>query len=208
MRNRTQIAQGPPSRGLASFPCHGFDGFFFRASRRKPWWFCSKGDCRFDIGMSAKHDLGTLYAGVDVITGVLEKLGPEFLGAAVALADLESFDVWEIGYDQPIQLADIGSSSAIGFGVTNELPVMVPYDVPQEWAEAFVAAGWEGILYRTRFSLGLEPTGIAVFDQRGTHDEWASNRWGNAADQEIIDELEARGIEVIEPLSSTQLTFM
>ena len=74
--------------------------------------------------MSAKHDLGTLYAGVDVITGVLEKLGPEFLGAAVALADLESFDVWEIGYDQPIQLADIGSSSAIGFGVTNELPAV------------------------------------------------------------------------------------
>lgn len=172
-----------------------FEHEMYRAARRAPWWFCTCGDCRFDLPADHPTGLGTLYAGSDPITGVLEVIGPEMMERPISRQFLSDRTIWTVGYDRAVELADVSYERALGFGVTNELSTMVPYDVPQAWAEAFVGEDFDGIRYRTRFSTGQEPTGIALFDEAGEK-VWIASVYCRADDEEIVAELRERLIDV------------
>ncbi len=66
-----------------------------------------------------------------------------------------------------MRTADLLSRRAIGFGVTNELSTMVPYDTPRRWSAALRGSGFDGISYRTRFDTGPTSRGRALFGPAG-----------------------------------------
>jgi hypothetical protein len=179
----------------------------YRAARQAPWWFCTNGDCRFDLPADNPAGLGTLYAGTDPVTGMLDCIGPEMAKRTVTVAFLAERTVWALAYDRALRLADLGHAAAVGFGVTNELSTMVPYDVPQAWANAFAGEGLDGIAYITRFSTGPEVTGLALFDAAGEHD-WVTRKHCPGDAPEIVDELQARHVRVEEIPSSSMLQFI
>ena len=165
-------------------------------ARRAPWWFCTCGNCRFDLDGAGGTGHGTLYAGLDQVTGALETIGPEMIGGVIAREFLAARVVWALAYDRPLQLADLTDPRATGFGVTNELTTMVPYTVPQAWATAFDDIGADGISYRTRFNIASEATGVALFDIAGSHPDWPALHAGRADADEMVDELTRRSITV------------
>lgn len=176
----------------------------YRAAREAPWWFCTCGDCRFDISGDHSSGRGTLYAGSDPITGVVEIIGPEMIERPISRTFLSDRTIWTLGYDRAMILADLSHESAVGFGATNELSTMVPYDIPQSWAEAFADEGLDGISYRTRFSTGKETTGIALFDEAGAKG-WVALVYCRADDDEIVETLRERLIAVEDIPSSNAM---
>lgn len=202
--SRQRVVQALPPASLDGFPVTAHADAVYRVARREPWWFCTCGDCRFDLSPGAPGGLGTLYAGTDPITGVLETIGPELTGLPVARTFLAERTVWILGYDRPLELADLCHPAAVGFGVTNELSTMVPYSRPQAWAEAFAERGLDGISYRTRFSTEREPTGVALFDEAGHHD-WIAVASCRADDDSVVAALSTRRIVVADIPSSSSM---
>lgn len=199
---RQRAVQGPPPDDLDQFPVRSHDGAFYRVAKFGPWWFCRCGGCRFDLMGVGDASRGTLYAGTNPITGVLETIGPEMVGRTVSSEFFRDRTVWVLAYDRALKLADLCHGSAVGFGVTNELSIMTPYEMPQAWAVALDADGWDGIAYRTRFSTGTAVTGLALFDTAGEHD-WPRQEHLPADSPEIRAELARLGIDVVDgPCSS------
>lgn len=201
LTTRQRVIQGLPAKSLEGFPVVHYEPEMYRAARKAPWWFCTCGDCRFDIPADDPSGFGTLYAGTDPITGVLEIIGPEMTERPISREFLADRTIWTIGYEQAVVLADLSHEIAVGFGVTNELSTMVPYHVPQVWAATFVDAGVDGIRYRTRFSTGTEVTGIALFDEAGEKD-WIALVYCRSDDDEIVAALRERLIDVDDVPSS------
>jgi hypothetical protein len=190
-------AQKGPGTDLSSFPKITWVKMapFFRfgkTSNGGPWWFCNKGDCRFDL----VGNLGTMYAGVDEVVGVLEHVGREMLNAAISSEFLKQRTLWELRYDLDFPLADFSDAGAIALGVTNELSTMYPYDIPQEWARALSLSGFEGIKYRSRFDTRDHSLALAIFDEAGAH-KWASGKVCDGNARQIIEILSQLGISVI-----------
>lgn len=179
----------------------------YRVARQAPWWFCTCGECRFDLSVDDPSGWGTLYAGTDPVTGVIEMIGPELDQRPITRTFLSTRTIWTLGYDQVMMIADLHHPSAFGFGVTNELTSMVPYDIPQAWAAALAARGLDGIRYRTRFSTGSAATGLAIFDEAGAKD-WVAVPLCRADDEEILAELTDRRIQVVDVPLSTSLEFL
>lgn len=205
---RQRVAQREPPDDLAGFPTTTHSQRVFRAARLAPWWFCSCGDCRFDLDSSSPFEQGTLYAGTDEITGVLETVGPELIGKTISSRFLIDRIVWELAYDRAVVLADLTAGAASGFGVTNELSSMVPFVVPQRWASAFERHGLDGISYRTRFNLSPKPTGVALFDAVGSHPDWPAAKVCGADHERIVSALAARNISVADPPALASLTVL
>lgn len=165
-----RVVQSSPVKTLEGFPLVKYGREMYRAARAAPWWFCTCGGCCFDISADHPSGLGTLYAGSDPITGVLEIIGPEMMERPISREFLSVRTIWTLGYDREVILADLSHESAVGFGVTNELSTRVPNGIPQAWAVAFADENFDGIRYQTRFSTGTQATGIALFDEAGEQD--------------------------------------
>lgn len=191
---RASLAQQAPDPGLnwATFPVTrpGTGTVLWRAARRgrEPWWFCSCGDCRFDLDPPR----GTCYAGTDQLSGILESIGYEWAsGSPLTLAFLRSrtlhASVAADLLDGP--LANLTSRKAVGFRITNELSDMTPYDVPRAFARLIDAARkgtrrvFGGVRFRTRFDTGMRARGIALFGDAGLC------TGVGATEQDISDEL-------------------
>jgi hypothetical protein len=173
---------------------------FYRFARARisgketsPWWFCNKGDCRFDLSSTG----GTLYGGSDEIVGILEYIGREMKGAVIGVEYLRQRILWCLRYDASFPLADLSSGRARSFGVTNELAAMQPYDVPQSWAAAFAHEGFEGIHYRSVHDTRDESRALAIFDEAGSHD-WPTELIHDGGDQRIVAILADLNIKVQE----------
>jgi RES domain len=205
---RQRVAQLSPANDLDGFPTARHRRGFFRAARFAPWWFCCCGDCRFDLDAGSPFGQGTLYAGTDEITGILETIGPELAGKTISSRFLSDRIVWELNYDRAMVLADLTADAAAGFGVTNELSTMVPYIVPQSWASAFELHGLDGISYRTRFNPSPEPTGVALFDTAGSHPNWPASKVCDGNDERIVAAVAARNISVADPPMLAALTVL
>jgi hypothetical protein len=106
--------------------------------------------------------------GTDELSGVIESIGIEIESGVVSSEYLDARRLFTIRLSSPMRVADLVSRAAIGRGVTNELSTMVPYEIPQAWAEKFDNVGLEGIRYRTRFDTGAAPKGLAQFGPKGT----------------------------------------
>ncbi len=204
---RQRVVQKAPPDELDGFPERIHDGIVFRAARVSPWWFCNCGHCRFDLE-AAGTGQGTLYAGTDEITGVLETIGPELIGRTIARGFLDNRTVWGLAYDRPVFIADLTADEAVGFGVTNELSTMVPYGIPQLWADAFEQHGLDGISYRTRFNTGAEATGVALFVVAGDHTDWPASRVRGMNDSVMVTELNRRHVTVEDPPALVALTVL
>jgi len=88
---RASLAQLAPDPDLdwATFPAFRprTGTVLWRAARRgrEPWWFCTCGNCRFDLDAPR----GTCYAGTDELSGILENIGYEWAsGSPLTLAFL------------------------------------------------------------------------------------------------------------------------
>lgn len=139
-------------------------GPLWRAARLGPWWYCCDLECRFDL----RSPRGTCYLGTDELVGLLESLGPEVTNGVLASEHLDRLKLYAWTPQEPLILADLTDRRAVGFGVTNELSTMTPYDVPQAWADALDQVGAvEGIHYRARFDIGDTARAVAHFGAAG-----------------------------------------
>lgn len=84
--------------------------------------------------------------------------------------------------------------------MTRELTVMIPYGVPQQWAEAFAAAGFAALRTVLRFSPG-RAHGLALFGSAGETTGWPVDASPTAA-RDVARRL---GLSVVEPPRREQL---
>ncbi|GAA1422976.1 RES family NAD+ phosphorylase [Agrococcus citreus] len=128
-----------------------------------PGWFSSDKGGRFDLTAPR----GTSYAGDALAVALREALGGLARQGRVPVAEARlraaSIVVGVAG-----RFAAVSVPEAARFGVTSELTSMPMYTVPQMWAEAFAAAGFDGIRYTARFTPG-PANSWAVFGPAGAH---------------------------------------
>ena len=184
---RATPGQRRPPKSLSGFPRTTLRRGLriFRAARHAPWFFCACGACRFDLA----EPNGTLYVGTDAVLGLLETIGPHLAGGVVSRRFLEERRIFSRRLSADLPVANLTSRRAAGFGVTNELATMTPYDVPRAWAAALYASGYAGIRYRTRFDVGPDARGLALFGDAGERD-WRAQDDGPADARAVIERLQ------------------
>ncbi|MCL4414232.1 MAG: RES family NAD+ phosphorylase [Actinobacteria bacterium] len=165
MSSRARPAQGDPPQDLSGFPRKTVAARtrLWRAAAKAPWWYCSDGLCRFDLD----EPEGTCYLATDELAAVIEMIGPDAAVGVVTPEFLDAHTLYARALTAPLRTADLLSRRAIGFGVTNELSTMVPYDTPRRWSAALRGSGFDGISYRTRFDTGPTSRGRALFGLAG-----------------------------------------
>jgi hypothetical protein len=138
--------------------------------------------------------------GTDELVGIIEAVGPHLKpGDVVASAFLDDRSLWEWPLARSLNAANLVTRRAAGFGVTNELCDMTPYNVPQAWAGALQEAGYEAVRYRTRFDTGMIPRGLAHFGDAGDAGSRAGER-NHVIDAEVRTRLETEcGLKVAPP---------
>lgn len=174
---RSELALQPPPQDLSGFPVatikaeaplHRVTGWDVEAAApRSPWWFSSTPNPdpgRFDLA----HPRGTLYAGLDDLAGISERVGPDVAARReIDPAVVTKMGFTTIAFNQPLRLAAVSNPTAVGaFGMTKELTTG-DYELAQAWAVAFDAAGFDGILYASRFDNRDGPHAVAIFGDAG-----------------------------------------
>lgn len=165
--SRQEVAQQAPAPGLnlEHFPAAALttETILTRAhsANYDAGYFSSSMKGRFDLSSPR----GTCYAADDIVTAIRESFGVATVGGFVPAEDASRMRVTLFKGVQG-SFAAVSTPEAANFGVTGELPNMVPYGVPQAWAAAFDEAGYDGIRYASRFSPGL-PAAWAIFGESG-----------------------------------------
>lgn len=139
----------------------------YRPDRGSPWWFSGSGGGRFDL-LDGVH--GTCYVAAAPIGAVVETLGRL---AAISEEDANTRSVAVLACGRDLRIADLTNRRALGFRVTAEIHSTPDYVLPQTWAAALHARGFEGLRYRLSHDPSARLTGYALFDQ--TDD--AASRW-------------------------------
>lgn len=172
MSGRQAPSLASPPEDLAAFPVwHVHEGAaLWRVTKREhgPWWFSSDGSGRFDL----PSPRGTCYLADDPVVAVLEALGPVQRPGGAWFAERH---LWELRLVAQCRAADATARPARGFGVTAELWTIVPFAVPQAWAAALAASGFEGLRTRARH----DPAGgrtLALFGAAGERRRWRRGR--------------------------------
>ncbi len=197
----TRGRQAGPPADLSKFPVRSLQRRLWRAARKEPWWYCSDGDCRFDLDAPK----GTCYLGTDELVGILESIGPEVANGVISEAYLRQRKLFSWSPRRPLRTADLMSRRAAGFGVTNELSTMQPYAVPRSWARAFEQGRFAGITYRSRFDPGATQRAVAHFGHAGPASR--SSRAGIPIGPDLYARLEKEcGIRVAGPPRLLDLT--
>ncbi|HEX4955961.1 MAG TPA: RES domain-containing protein [Thermoanaerobaculia bacterium] len=198
----------PPSGpgALSGFPrvTLGPEATLYRVARRGygPWWFGNTGAGRFDLPAPE----GTCYLAADPLAALLEILGPDRLGGAVADALFATRVLHELRLPAARSLADLISRRTAGWGLTHEIHTLVPYELPRAWAGALRAVGAEGVRYFLRHDPGAE-VGYALFEAQGERTDWPLGR-ELVIDRALLDRLEREtGIRTLPVPSSRELTF-
>jgi len=185
--------------------------FLYRAVRngRGPWWFCSCGNCRFDLS----DPRGTCYTSIDPLCGLLECIGIDWCTkedeSVFEASFLQKWTIHVLRVERTIHLANLTHRRALEFKVTNELSNMSQYRVPKLFARTFDEAKgtrglptFNGIRYRTRFDTGPRPNGVALFGQHGEQ-PWPTMTI--EVDDEIVSQLRLIGIQIEDPPSLAAL---
>jgi hypothetical protein len=163
-----------PPEALDRFPVwHVHAGTTFHRvthGEHGPWWFASDGGGRFDL-VSPR---GTCYLADDPVLAVLEVFGDLWPGV-VSAEFLSMRRLWTLALPSQCDAADTTVRAARGFGVTAELATVTPYELPQRWAFALAAAGFDGIRYRARHDPG-GGRALALFGAAGERTRWRRGR--------------------------------
>lgn len=134
-----------------------------RAGRlNSAWNFTSvpPGGNRFDLPSPA----GTCYWSDRAVGAVVEVFRGIKILAPVDLQRRRLFSA----VPPPLRLADTTAPAAYSFGVTVEMSAIMPYDLPQQWAQALAAHGTEGLIGLCRHDPSGRARNIAVFGPTGT----------------------------------------
>jgi hypothetical protein len=186
-RESTTLRPPPEEPGsLADFPSRPLspETPLFRVVRKGngPWWFGSTLEGRFDL----PEPEGTCYLADDPLAALLELIGPELESGAVSADFLRERRIRELQVPEEIEVADLTSRKASGFGITAEIGTIVPYALPQAWALRLRAAGSEGLVYWLRH----DPSRAGGYALFGPHGE--RTRWKKGKEKPISRELIAR----------------
>lgn len=174
MTNRYEntLREPDPSRDYSHFPQHHVPARdrWFRAHDEKysPWWF-SSADGRFNLHSPG----GTLNLGISPEVAAREFLGPILVHSGHLPATLVSQRKVSCLEIPELSAADFTSSAASTFGIVPgdaTAPMDHGYGTTRAWAEAMNTAGFEGILARSRFGAGANPTCLFVFNEEGEHE--------------------------------------
>lgn len=141
---------------------------WYRAHRRElgAWYFDSGPGGRFNLH-GAK---GTCYAASTAEAAVREIIGPDFVqGRQVFDTLVDARVVSTVVLPTFCCVAKLTDAGAAAYRVSNELSSMTRYGIPQAWAAAFDAHGFDGIWYQPRFSPG-EGRALALFGPSGAGD--------------------------------------
>lgn len=201
---REHVAQQAPRAGgdLSRFPKRmlkdGVAWFRQHAAAAGPWWFSSNGAGRFDLPAPR----GTCYLASSAHAAVQERVGPDLAAHGLVPSSLlEGRVVSRLRLPRPVVAANIDAADAIRHGVTRELAVMVPYEIPQKWAAALATAGFDGIIAGLRFTPG-RPVGLSIFGKAGERTRWARDAKPTLA-AAVARQM---GLRVVEPPRADELT--
>lgn len=206
---RSAVHQKAPAPGLdmTGFPDRQLPaGSIWHRQHRTdlgPWWFSSVvggvGRGRFDL--PAPH--GTCYLASSADAAVRELVGPDFTAhGLVPTSVLDDRHVSRLTVPVRVRAADLDDPQATGYRVTRELPTMTPYGIPQAWAAALKAAGFDGLVHPLRFSPGSE-RGLSLFGIAGDAG-WP----GDPAPDPVTPIADRLGYLLIEPPDDTDMTFL
>jgi hypothetical protein len=201
--DREQTAQQPPDPAvdLASFPTRNLPAgtVWWREHRRTahPWWFSCAGTGRYDLAPPR----GTCYLASNAAAAVRERTGPDLAAHRLIPASLlKDRVVSRLTLPTPVRAANLAVAAATRFEVTSELPVMVPYRIPQTSAAALAAQNFTGVLTQLRFSPGRS-TRLALFSDAGERTDWATD----PAPSDATVLAEQLGFRVLDPPTLDQL---
>jgi hypothetical protein len=201
-----RVDLAPPPPDLSAFPTPSdaqasrelYRIFFHRNSRSgeltSPWRFGSvpPGASRFDLPVP--H--GTCYWS-DRRYGAFVEV---FCGARVVdRVDVTRRRLFAATPPPRLRLADTSSRRAYRFGISGELLTVVPYTVPQAWAQALHGAGFAGVIGVGRHDPALEARNVALFGPAGTlarRAGWRIRRTTLDNDPELASELAELGVRI------------
>jgi hypothetical protein len=150
----------PPSRAL--YRIHRRD--------RGPWFFDNGQSGRFNLSGA----FGTCYLALAPEGAFLETLGRQ--GRLIDPAEVARRGLSTLHVPQSMVLANAGHARARAFGITAAISAIEEPDrrSTRHWAEAFHAAGFQGIRYRVSHDPSQRAIGVALFGPAGEADWPAS----------------------------------
>jgi hypothetical protein len=211
MMGRDRLIQSDPNPELdwQRFPVFILevdqDLFRIHSAKYGVWFFsaASTDGGRFDLDAPR----GTCYTALDWMSAVLEKLGEKMAGAGVGVDFFTELRLSRIHAPGRADLAELSHGHAAGFGVTNELSSMTPYDMPRRWAAHFDSHGFSGVRYHTRFNPKCNGAGIALFGDEGEHD-WSVLNEEEFGPGHFLELEQAFGIRVVTRPAKAELTIL
>ncbi|HYN23176.1 MAG TPA: RES family NAD+ phosphorylase [Thermoanaerobaculia bacterium] len=193
-----------PPDDLSGFPTRPLSPetplFRIVREKRNPWWFGSSMQGRFDL----PEPYGTCYLAGDPLAALLELIGPDLEGGVFSAVFFQERRLRDLRVSKEIQLSDLTSRKASGFGVTAEMGSIVPYEIPQAWAARLHAENSGGVLYWLRHDPS-RAEGYALFGPHGEPKRWRKGKQ-HPISSKLIQELEHEcSIEVLSVPRSRQL---
>lgn len=171
-RHENTLREPDPSRDYTHFPQHQVPARdrWFRAHDEKysPWWFASP-DGRFNL----HPPRGTLNLGSSQEVAAREYLGPVLTHSRnlpISLVSHRKVSCLEV---PELSAADFTSPAASAFGIVPgdvTAPMDKGYDTTRAWAERINSSGMGGILAKSRFGAGTNPTCLFIFGNEGEHE--------------------------------------
>jgi hypothetical protein len=98
-----------------------------------------------------------------------------------------------------LRLANTLALAAHTFGGTGELSTLIPYDLPQAWAQALRSSGFAGLVGLCRHDPSLTARNVAVFGPGGVvtrRTGWTTRRSDLLSDPQLAAELAALNVQV------------
>ena len=149
-----------PRANLSGFPSYDLlrREALYRIHRadRGPWWFSSDGSGRFDLAAGR----GTCYLAATPVGAFIEVFRVD---TVIPELEVEARVLSTVVAPKRSRLADCTASAARRFGITGAIHTQPDYALPQAWAEALAAAGFDGIRYRLSHDPSQRELGVALF---------------------------------------------
>jgi hypothetical protein len=170
---------GPPPADFAGFPRWRLPATraLYRIHRRdhRPWFFDNGPSGRFNLSGA----FGTCYLALAPEGAFLETLGRQ--GRLIDPAEVARRGLSTLHVPRSMALANAGHARARAFGITAGISAIEEPDrrTTRRWAEAFHAAGFEGMRYRVSHDPSQRAIGVALFGPAGQSD------WPAAAPESI-----------------------
>jgi hypothetical protein len=161
--------------------------------------------------MAGRFDLpaprGTCYLASDPLAAVLEVVGADRMGGLISHDFIRERGLRELPVPRELVIGDLTSRKAAGYGLTAEIGTIVPYDLPQAWAEKLRESRCDGLVYWLRHDPS-RAEGWALFGPQGERKYWKRGR-ELPISGEIVGRLrrECR-IEVVRVPTSGELTIL